>query len=261
MIKPNEIVFSFPVSPVDKLISKICSSLGYYLIPQWRLRNLDFASYLIKLIKHYQIETIIDIGANRGQYATMLRNEVGYKQQIHSLEPVSTIFQELVKNSSADPLWHAHQLAISQKKEQKEINILEPDVLTSFLDPKRADEMPHQEFKEGIPLSRKETVNCLPLSDFIEKQEIDTKHCLIKTDTQGYDLEVISSLGSTISQIPLIQAEIPNLSYYQNSNSYQEFIEFLEQRNFQLANLSPVTYESNLIAFEYDAFFINKCLL
>ena len=55
----------------------------------------------ITLIKHHNIDVILDIGANIGQYGSEMRN-LGFKGEIISFEPMKKAFSKLEKNSSKD---------------------------------------------------------------------------------------------------------------------------------------------------------------
>lgn len=49
-----------------------------------------------QLLKLYQIDTVLDVGANEGQYGKYLRIG-GYKNQIISFEPIKDVFSRLQK--------------------------------------------------------------------------------------------------------------------------------------------------------------------
>ena len=67
--------------------------------------NLDIRRYSIvnshdlrrrKVLDLLGIDLVLDVGANSGQYAKMLRKD-GYNGKILSFEPISTVYNELKK--------------------------------------------------------------------------------------------------------------------------------------------------------------------
>ena len=75
----------------------------------------DFFS-LINFINNNKIDTVLDIGANKGQYAQSLRR-FGFKGRIISFEPLNKEFNILQKNSKNDSNWIVgEQIALGNKK-------------------------------------------------------------------------------------------------------------------------------------------------
>ena len=62
---------------------------------------------IYKLLMHYQIDVVLDVGANFGQFGSELRN-IGYVGKIISFEPTSDVFEKLKKNATGDNLWQIH---------------------------------------------------------------------------------------------------------------------------------------------------------
>lgn len=55
----------------------------------------------VVIIKHLKVDHIIDVGANKGQYALKMRS-LGYQGKISSFEPLKKAFQILQKNAVKD---------------------------------------------------------------------------------------------------------------------------------------------------------------
>jgi hypothetical protein len=56
---------------------------------------------------------------------------------------------------------------------------------------------------------------------------------VLKTDTQGNDLNVIKSLGDHIKNVVFIDSEYDESDDYENANSGEELDNFLEKNNFK----------------------------
>jgi hypothetical protein len=75
------------------------------------LYNYMLKQHLIDLLKKCKVNCILDVGANRGQYALELR-KLGYKENIISFEPVKESFDELKKWSRFDSKWTVYPFAL-----------------------------------------------------------------------------------------------------------------------------------------------------
>ena len=64
----------------------------------------------MKIIKHFHIDTIFDVGANVGYYAQEIR-ELGFKGKIVSFEPLRLAYEGLVKNAKNEPRWTTYHRA------------------------------------------------------------------------------------------------------------------------------------------------------
>lgn len=69
------------------LIERAAAGCGYVMIPEWRRQSFPLATRLRQLFVHHRIETVIDVGANEGQYQDFLRTRVGFDGRIESFEP------------------------------------------------------------------------------------------------------------------------------------------------------------------------------
>ena len=68
-------------------------------------------AHLQRFFEHYTVNCVFDVGANEGQYATMLRQKVGYQSDIISFEPIPAAAEILRQKSRKNPRWHVEQIA------------------------------------------------------------------------------------------------------------------------------------------------------
>jgi FkbM family methyltransferase len=57
------------------------------------------------------INMVLDIGANEGQYGKSLRDTIGFKGRMVSFEPLHDAFGLLKQTIAGDPLWECHNIA------------------------------------------------------------------------------------------------------------------------------------------------------
>jgi len=99
------------------------------------IRNAGFirriAPDFVDVMNHYNIDVVLDIGANDGDYGREIRSR-GYKGLIVSFEPNPKVFKRLKESIKTDHNWIAFQLAIGDKDSELELKILENDTMSSF---------------------------------------------------------------------------------------------------------------------------------
>ena len=168
-----------------KLHNKIARLFGYEMIKRNKHPTLN--SHLINLIHLHEIDLVLDIGANSGQFATTLRSE-GYKGDIHSFEPVSKTFESLRAACFGDRRWFAHNIAMGDACDKKTVNVTEASDFSSFLKP---NDFGKETFGR-IKVLYEEVVEVSTVENFLTTQvmNVDKRRILLKIDTQGYDLEV-----------------------------------------------------------------------
>src|SRR4051794_1460216 len=103
-------------------------------LPQPPIDRVSELSFLVRLLKEQRIDCVLDVGANRGQFASELR-AIGYGGHIVSFEPVGTEFAAMKERMARDPRWTGHQLALGRRTESLTISIPRLTVMSSLLEP------------------------------------------------------------------------------------------------------------------------------
>ena len=88
---------------------------------------------LMVALHHFNIDLVLGIGANEGQFAKELRAG-GYSGRIVSFEPLSAAYGRLLQESNHDSAWHVHQrCALGDRPGEIELNISGNSVSSSIL--------------------------------------------------------------------------------------------------------------------------------
>ena len=85
-------------------------------------------------MEKYQIDLVLDVGANRGQFVRALRRF--YKGPIISFEPVPSTFTILQQTTLNDNNWFRFNYALGNESGEQCINIYTSDQLNSLLEAK-----------------------------------------------------------------------------------------------------------------------------
>jgi FkbM family methyltransferase len=201
----------------------------------WR-RGLDVVRRfrLVPSLAHRGISVVIDVGANEGQYGMQLRR-LGYRGRIISFEPNKESFRRLRQLAARDNSWETFGLALGDKTEERNLNITVESVFSSFLESAREQDvagLAASAERQKIPVERLD--NLLPQLCAV------TDRVFLKTDTQGFDHQVVEGAGGVLDQLQGIQIELSLAPFYQNQPLIGDTIEFLREKGFALWAVQPV---------------------
>lgn len=186
----------------------------------------------IQFLKDYKINRLIDVGANKGQYALDMR-KLGYKGDIISFEPLSKAFNYLKKSAQNDKAWKVFKCALGDENTQKQINIsmnTDSSSLNNMLEI-HSTAAPDSKYV-GTETVVVKTLDSI-FSDFYEKGD----NIYLKIDTQGYEKNVLNGASSSLNKIKLIQIEMSLTLLYEGSMLIFETINYLKRRNFELVGI------------------------
>jgi FkbM family methyltransferase len=180
------------------------------------------------------IDLLIDVGANRGQYA-LSRRASGYKGEILSFEPLSTAHATLLALSSNDPNWTiADRVAIGDRCGEIEINLAQNSASSSVLPMLDAHlaAAPHSRYigKEIVPLRR--------LDDLLDST-VAGRRIFLKLDVQGFEGHVLHGAGHILRKSLALQLEMSLLPLYQGEILMPEMCQLLREKRFEPWDIEP----------------------
>jgi len=233
-----------------RLDHKIADFLGYDLVKT--KKNILLHRHLCNLFALLDINCVLDVGANYGQYGTMLR-DAGYQGRIISFEPVSTSYQRLQQVAAEDSNWDTYNFALGSTEREQEIHVTTASDFASFLPP---SEFSKKTFGDVVTIAKKEYVQIKKLDDIfasvIKKQSQANIH--LKMDTQGYDLDVFKGAENSLQNITSIQSELSVLPVYEGMPNYIESLSTYRNAGFEITGMFPVSHDSaTLVVIEFVA--------
>lgn len=207
---------------------------------------------LMASLRTYQIDLVIDVGANDGQFSLELRAG-GYSGQIVSVEPMAAAHARLSQVSQGDAGWHVHpRCAIGDRTGLIDLNIAGNSVSSSVLPmlashSKAAPESIYQG-KESVPLTTLDLI--------VPKYIGQASAPLLKIDTQGYEWQVLDGAKEILPRVRGILMEVSLIPLYEGQHLWRESIERLEAAGFVLWALEPVFVDcANGRTLQMDALF------
>ncbi len=218
-------------TPVRFAIQRALRAIGFEI---HRLRRGE-AEQLAILFGLLNIEQVIDIGGNLGQYGHSIRN-AGYKGDIVSFEPLSSVHAKLVAQAAGDPRWQiAPRMAIGAAAGELTINISE-DLASSSLLPMTDL---HVETAPTSAYVGSETVPVVRLDD-CDAFDRD-KRTFLKMDTQGYEAHVLDGGPKTLASVLGVQLELSLAPCYEGQQLLSTLVTRLEGLGFKLWGLHQGT--------------------
>jgi FkbM family methyltransferase len=174
------------------------------------------------------IQFVMDIGANSGQWAKSVRRN-GYKGLLISVEPTREAFSILSAESVMDQNWKTFNCAIDVVAGSRKIMISSNEGLSSSFFDLMED---HKKAAPEVELFREELVDTCTLESLIKSHGIPRMY--LKIDTQGSELLVLKSIDEeTFSKIFAIEIEISLVGTYLQGPLIEEVISYLRARNFR----------------------------
>lgn len=200
---------------------------------------------------------VLDIGANQGQYYDQIRNRLGYKGWIVSIEPNPIDFEVLRKSAKYDPKFIGVNKACGSASGSVILHVMRDSKLSSLY---QANDHFRDRFYSDLSITQEIIVDMTTIEEILNNLGIKWEgNIFLKTDTQGHDLEVLKGLGSAIDSIQAIQCEQSIIPIYDEVNDYNSMNKFLNFKNFYLFSNTPALRDKkDLSIMEINAFYIRK---
>jgi len=210
------------------LIKKAVNKTGFDLHRLTPASNPAFQ--LLKALNQFDIDLVLDVGANVGQFASELRS-VGYKGNLVSFEPLSTAHTALSEAARRDPKWRVHPRgAIGDYDGEIEINIAGNSVSSSVLSMTEA----HFLACVGSAYVGTEKVPIFKLDSVASEYLVKSSQLFIKIDVQGYEWQVLDGARETLPRVQGVLCELSLVPLYEGQCLWMDILKRLENEGFTL---------------------------
>lgn len=195
----------------------------------------DPSACVLRLLQREQVEIVVDVGANTGQYGKTLR-ETGFGGEIVSFEPLIDAHRTLEQNARGDNNWIvAPRCAIGASEGTTEINVSENSVSSSILD--IADI--HVSAAPDSKYVNKEETTVETLNRVLPKFCHGGKRCHLKIDTQGYEKHVVDGASEVWGTVYSVEMEVSLVEMYEGSWLFDEAVTKMSELGYRLFNVFP----------------------
>lgn len=219
-----------------EVVNAISKTLGVVIVPNWRITRLDEERHLGRLLRHLDVDCVFDVGANVGQFGTMLRKYIGYRDLILSFEPNPEALKLLKKAAFRDKRWHIEPVALGSNFGTAKFQAYEQSVFGSIRKFGASKHSPKHMPSKTIEVPMR------TLESYVgeAKRRWGFKRPFLKLDTQGFDLEVAKGAGQTLSEFVGLQSEIAFQTIYEGAPDYLSALNFFETSGFVISRLVPI---------------------
>jgi FkbM family methyltransferase len=226
---------------VKDSVLRVSRSFGYDIVPLRDMKERDFALHLRELLARLDIDCVLDVGANAGQYHDFLRDKVQFDGPIISFEPASHHIEALRERSRGDRDWHIEGYALGSRDGSMPINVVVSDQLLN------------------VPCHTETvTVRTLDVVLPVLQERIGFDRPYLKIDTQGSDIEVLRGAGDSLPAVKALQTEASVIGIHKGMPHDIDTIRYLDERGFDITGLYPVSRDSALRLVEFDCVMINR---
>ena len=206
-------------------------------------------------VEHYNVltalkcATVVDIGANRGQFSLIARHRFP-GANIIAFEPLPKPASQFLDVFANDDLVVLHNAAIGKKIEKCEMHISAKDDSSSLL--------PISELQEETFPGTKEVgvieVKVSPLDTFVKVDDI-TSPALLKLDVQGFELDALQGCETLLSSFNWVYCECSFVELYTGQSLASDVIEWLYQKGFRIEGIYNHSYDDKGTAIQADFLF------
>ncbi|MFH5804288.1 FkbM family methyltransferase [Alienimonas sp. DA493] len=239
-----------------KLHRRVARSLGYSLV-RIRKDHSILDHHLAKVMTSYGVNVVVDVGANKGQFGSLLRSG-GYTGLILSFEPVAECYRALQAAAEGDDLWRTFNCALGREEAELSINVAENDTLSSFRTP---SEFGRDKFPDRIEAGRTETVPVKRLDALFDDavRDVERPTAFLKMDTQGFDLDVFAGAEGCLDRVVGVQSELSALPIYEGMPDYVESLSTIRAAGYEVSGFFPISRQSDsLLLVEFDVVMLRK---
>lgn len=192
---------------------------------------------------------VVDIGANRGQFALISRICFPIAR-IDSFEPLqepANIYRSVFRNDKNVEL---HPYAIGEEQIEAMIHISNRDDSSSLLpiSEKQTTLFPETSEKET------RTIMLSPLDGILSEDEIMSP-ALLKIDVQGFELSTLKGCATLLQRFNNVYVECSFVELYEGQSFADEVISFLTNYNFRLVGIYNMFYDNSGKAIQADFMF------
>jgi FkbM family methyltransferase len=191
---------------------------------------------LMSFFKEHDVDTVLDVGANRGDYATQLL-DAGFQGKIYSFEALPEMHEQLKRRAEArsDNWTIAPNSAISDKVGSATFYVTNAASSSSLLRPN--DELP--QMSSIMTVRETIVVPTTTISNLVHSLGISSERIFLKLDIQGGEEAALRGAEPILSQCIGMVVEMPIVEYYTGQALARTLDTWIVSQGYELWDISP----------------------
>jgi len=201
------------------------------------------------VLQNLDCRSVVDIGANRGQFALVARHNFP-NANIISFEPLpepAAVFRRVFSCDSAVTL---HNAAIGSETGWCSMHVSARDDSSSLL--------PISSLQEKMFPGTSEVgtvdVRVAPLSALVDEDDI-VGPAMLKLDVQGFELDALRGCESLLSRFEWVYCECSFVELYSGQKLAADVIDWLSSKGFRIKGMYNPAYDHEGLAIQADFLF------
>lgn len=211
----------------------------------------SFAGRLASTLESRGIDTVLDVGANVGQYTALLRS-AGFEGTVVSCEPLSGAYAELERRAAKDHRWTTLNTAVGAERGEITINV----AANSFSSSVREMTSAHLRAAPGSGYVATERVPVTTVAELVADHRLDPARCLLKIDTQGFEDEVLRGAGDLLGSLAGVQLELSFVELYAGQSLFDELVGRMAGLGYRIQQLDPGISDPDGRLLQVDGLFV-----
>ncbi len=216
---------------LKSIIRRAAKELGYEI--PGRAQSFAAQKALMGLVQQEEIDLILDVGANVGQFVRGLR-QAGYKERVVSFEPQASAHAQLKALAAYDSKWTiADCTALGAESGVITMHTSRNSVSSSILPMLTS----HREAAPESDYVGTETVQIKRLDDIFSVTPED--RVMLKIDVQGYEKPVLDGASRILASCRALVLEMSSIPLYEGQILARQLWELLDTAGFDIWSLEP----------------------
>jgi FkbM family methyltransferase len=237
---------------MNKLLQRILKAVHLTQHPVYRQGLRQGIAATIEheaTLRNLNVCTVIDVGANKGQFALLARS-LFPNAQIHAFEPLEEEAYRFQKLFYCDPNVILHHIALGRENGEADIHLSARSDSSSLL----SITSNQNTLFPGTAEIGTRRISVRRGDDVLS--EIKMRHPLfIKLDVQGFEISVLEGMPKLLARANYVFAEISFQELYHEQALADELIDFLHERGMRLNSIHNLCTDKDGKAIQADALF------
>lgn len=221
---------------IKNIVKNILHRYGKDIVPYDDYNN-KLEPVKFNWLKSFNINTVLDVGASDGGYATKIR-KIFPQSKIYSFEAIQESYYALLKRFKDDSTFQAFNICLSNYNGYCDFFVNEYKGSSSLLN------MSHLH-KEAYPFTEKYVpikIECKRLDTFIEERSfVLENNILLKLDVQGAEWMILEGAENLLKRVKVVFMEVSFNTLYEKSILFSETVIRMKQLGFSVAGIENIS--------------------